>query len=93
MPTERELPAGYPEKNGVGKAARNERRKLLATYCNNMAVGMTLGGVLLPVLTWASKPESTTRDLLVILPFMLIGFMAAFFLRFLADRSARKIED
>jgi hypothetical protein len=33
----------------MGKAAYNERIKLLATWYNNVSVGLTLTGVLIPV--------------------------------------------
>jgi hypothetical protein len=34
----------------LGKAARNERRKLRATFFNNLAVGVSLGGLFIPYL-------------------------------------------
>jgi hypothetical protein len=34
----------------MGKAAKNEGIKLRATFYNNIAIGLTLGGVFVPVL-------------------------------------------
>jgi hypothetical protein len=36
----------------MGKAADNEKRKLQATFYNNLAVGVSLGGALLPALAF-----------------------------------------
>lgn len=42
----------------MGKAADNEKRKLEAAFCNNIAVGLFIGGVFLPLLTFVPKAAS-----------------------------------
>jgi hypothetical protein len=43
----------------MGKAADNERLKLKATFYNNLAVGSTVGGVLIPLFgLYQNKPLS-----------------------------------
>jgi hypothetical protein len=41
----------------MGKAARNEHIKLRAAFYNNIAIGLTMGGIFIPVLS-AYKPEN-----------------------------------
>ncbi len=43
----------------MSNLVHNERLKLWATYCNNLSVGVFLGGFLLPAL--AEKPASFLR--------------------------------
>ena len=48
----------------MGKAARNERVKLDATFLNNLAVGLVLAGIFLPLFSlFRSTPDE-------ILPFV-----------------------
>jgi len=39
----------------VGKAAENEKRKLVATFRNNSAIALYVSGALLPLLVFMSK--------------------------------------
>jgi hypothetical protein len=64
------LKANHPEGTAFGylvaeggKAERNERIKLDATFANNIAVGMVLGGVLLPTLSLYTNPFTTIDEL------------------------------
>jgi hypothetical protein len=41
----------------VGKAARNEIRKLQATYVNSMAIGMLLAGIIAPYAAYTLSSE------------------------------------
>lgn len=40
----------------MGKAARNERLRLTASFYNSLAVGLALGGVALPYITALTNP-------------------------------------
>ena len=46
----------------MGKAAKNERLKLRATFCNNVAVGLLVAGGALPYFAVISRALSTTLE-------------------------------
>ena len=43
----------------TGKAARNEQRKLTATYVNNVAIAFFIAGVAVPYFKYAYTPPPT----------------------------------
>lgn len=47
----------------AGKAERNERIKLDATFANNIAVGLVLAGVLLPTLSLYTNPFTSIDEI------------------------------
>jgi hypothetical protein len=47
----------------MGKTAENERLKLRATFYNNVAAGLLIGGLLIPFLAVAIKAEDITERL------------------------------
>jgi len=46
----------------MGKAADNEQTKIVATFLNNMSVGLYLGGGFLPVLSLYRYPLPSLAD-------------------------------
>jgi hypothetical protein len=61
----------------IGKAARNERRKLTATYVSTLAGNVFLAGTLLPLLAILLSSEWMTQSTIVIHPGRLTLFLFA----------------
>jgi hypothetical protein len=81
----------------VGKAARNEKIKLTATYFNNVAVGATITGSIIPFLAYAreliqSDGDFTPEELLVTLLLVLAAGLALG-CRLYANATLSKLED
>jgi hypothetical protein len=79
----------------MGKAARNERLKLEATFYNNIAVGLGLAGVFLPVLSILNNPPTTFSSFITTIVsekgiFSIVAVLAAFFSAYSFYRDARK---
>ena len=83
----------------MGKAARNERVKLDAMFLNNLAVGLVLAGIFLPLFSlFRSTPDeilpfvfSVTGVLAIAGAFMI--FWAAYQFSQAARKEIAKIED
>lgn len=52
----------------ISKAARNERRKMTATYLSNLAVAFFVAGVAAPYYAWVSMPYGEAMRILSALP-------------------------
>jgi hypothetical protein len=52
----------------ISKAARNERRKLTATYLNNVATTFFVAGVATPYFAWVGQPYGEAVRILSSLP-------------------------
>lgn len=52
----------------ISKAARNERRKLRATYLNNVAITFFVAGVATPYFAWAHQPAEEAARIVRSLP-------------------------
>lgn len=83
----------------MGKAADNERIKIVATACNNTAVGLALGACLLPLIALYPHIETikisdilSVRALSLALGFIVALFAAIFFHRAALSEIA-KIQD
>ena len=82
----------------MGKAASNEKIKLKATYFNNVAVGATITGSIVPFLAYArelvqSDDQFTPVELgITILLIMVAGLVAAA-CRLQANSTLSKLED
>ena len=89
--------ASQADRPEMGKAARNERRKLVATFCNNMAVGLLLAGLFLPLvyLLYMTSKGLLSFDLesYWAAGSMVASLAGAIFCQFFAHRKLRKIED
>jgi hypothetical protein len=86
---------GVPQ---IGKAATNERIKLRATYYNNVAVGATITGSIVPFLAYAREyfqddNRFTAAEFAVTLSLILAAGMVAAACRFLANSVLFKLED
>ena len=82
----------------MGKASDNERVKMAATYLNNIAVGLALGGGLLPVIAVINATEpgewlTFSRAYIPLALVSLISVMASAGFRILADRMLKNIKD
>jgi hypothetical protein len=78
----------------MSKAARNEQRKIEATFLNNVGVGILLAGGILPIFSFLATEGPPTNDRLIIGAILLIA--AWFVSRMLhkgALKSAGEIED
>ncbi len=81
----------------MGKAARNEARKLLATFCNNVSVGLVLGGLLLPLIyllyTKSQGAISFSNETYWAVGGMIASFGCALAAQYFAYKELEKIED
>lgn len=84
----------------MGKAARNERHKLLATFLNNLAVASIVTGLIVPFLSvfLNSNPdgpvvEVTSTQIKVVLISVSVSAAIAALLRYIAASAIEKIED
>ncbi len=81
----------------MGKTADNEAIKLTATYCNNMAVGLALGGALIPYLAFIQRASELSSTLAALKSGAfdnsdvkkLLFFFGAFFLALVTSRLFR----
>jgi hypothetical protein len=88
----------------VNKTARNEKIKLRATFCNNIAAGAAIGGAVVP---YVSLVQSETNSLslrsiftlsmtgpeLQALTAMIVAFAIALILRMFADSILDELQD
>jgi hypothetical protein len=78
----------------MGKAARNERRKLDAEFSNNMALGMAMAGIILPILAVVNKLPTFSESFNFLFSqkglVSIIGIIATFTGSFVAYYDARK---
>ena len=82
----------------MGKAAEIERIKLRATFYNNIAVGATITGAIVPFLAHAREllqkdDEFTTTEMIVTLLIILAAAVVAIVCRQAADRVISTIRD
>jgi hypothetical protein len=82
----------------IGKAAMNERIKLRATYYNNVPVGATITGSIVPFLAYAREffqndNRFTPAEFAVTLFLILVAAMIAAACRFHANSMLSKMED
>ena len=82
----------------MGKAARNEKKKLKATFYNNLAVGATMAGFIVPLLAYAREllqrdDEFTTTEMIVTCGAMLVAALVAVFCRAQATWAVSEMED
>ena len=82
----------------MGKAATNERMKLRATFYNNVAVGATITGAIVPFLAHAREllqkdDEFTTTEMVVTLLVILAAATVAVACRHYADRVISSVQD
>jgi hypothetical protein len=82
----------------MGKAARNEILKLKATYLNNVAVGATITGAIVPVLAYAREliqrdNEFTPGELIITVSLMGVAGLVAAGCRLWANRVLSCVED
>jgi hypothetical protein len=83
----------------LGKAARNEHRKIIATFYNNIAVGILVAGVLVPALSlvislpFASHRGVSRDGVEFALGFLGIAVIASVSLHLTARRIVAQIED
>ena len=76
----------------MANAAETERIKLRANYRNNLAVGVLLGGVFLPLFTLMAKnirPTSIEGQLAIATLIAALGYL----LRSSADKETQRIPD
>ena len=82
----------------MGKAANNERTKLRATFYNNVAVGATITGSIIPLLAYAREVvqkdgEFTGTEMLVTLLIILTAALVAAASRYRANSIISGVED
>ena len=83
----------------MGKTARNERLKIIATFYNNIAVGTLVAGILVPAITLIVSlpmlPEQTYswEKIEAVLAFAAVAMMAAISVHLSARRIVASIED
>lgn len=82
----------------MGKAAENERTKLRATFYNNVAVGATITGSIVPFLAYAREmvqkdDEFTLPEITVTLLLIAAAATVAGAFRYYANRVISKVED
>ncbi len=85
-----EPPAPDPPPKPGSKAGRNEARKLIATFINNVGVGFMLAAFVQPALAYLRDNEPIrVSSMIVAFLFAVIGII----LGTLAQRIARRLED
>jgi hypothetical protein len=82
----------------MGKAANNESIKLRATFYNNVAVGATITGSIVPFLAYARElvqtdDEFTSTELAVTLLVIAAAALVAAASRYRANSVISKVED
>jgi len=84
----------------MGKIADNERIKLKATFCNNVAAGSLVGGAAVPYVSFFQKIAShqtfsltTPSEWSAIGAAILIAFAIAIVFRWEANSEIKKITD
>jgi len=81
-----------------GKAAKNEKIKLRATYFNNVAVGATITGAIIPFLAYAreliqSDDQFTPAEFAVTVLLITAAGLVAAMCRVQANSTLSKLED
>lgn len=81
----------------MGKAADNERKKLRATFYNNLAVGTLLGAVYLPMISFLYTPIAQLRPSGDDVWYTAVGFVGALavgvLMRVKANQIIKTVED
>jgi hypothetical protein len=82
----------------MGKAASNEKIKLRALYFNNVAVGATIAGSIVPLLAYAREyvqpdDQFTRAELGVTVLLIVVALAVAGACRFRANAIVSKVED
>lgn len=75
----------------MGKAARNERLKISATYCNNLAAAMFAAGFAVPYFSLSTAPNEVVSGLQMAVFVIGMAFSGAF--HYVARDILRNTED